>query len=260
MRSWAGLLAAALAAGLAACGPRVELKAQPIATEAERAGYLQAPEITRVTAAANGAVVVHGLARPLGRVRAILPTGEAYGATADEKGRFALELPRSGQPLLVSISAEEGARSTPAEGWLFAPAGDPAGAAILRAGAASRGLAPGAGPIAVVDFDAGGGAGVSGMVTPNSDVRLSLDGAAAGQVRADPKGRYALRLDRVPPGIHRLRVATPDSSLERTISFAPGAPAGRFTAARTADAWRIDWQTPGGGSQTTLVFSPRAHP
>lgn len=249
------VMAAALAAGLGGCGPRVELKAAPVASEAERAGYLSGPEITRVAAGPGGALVVHGRARPLGRVRAILPTGEAYGATADDQGRFALELPATGQAQLVAITAEEGSRSTPAEGWLFAPAGDPAHAAVLRAGAPSRSLAPDAGLLAVVDFDSGGGVGVSGVTEAGGDVRLSLDGASAGQAKADKQGRFTIRLDRVSPGVHRLRVAGAGASQERIIDFAPAAPAQRFAAVRTAEAWRVDWLTPGGGAQSTLVFT-----
>lgn len=247
--------AVAIAAGLGACGPRAELKAAPVASEAERAGYLRAPEITRVAAGPGGVTIVHGQARPLGRVRAILPTGEAYGATANDQGRFTLELPATGQAQLVAISAEEGSRSTPAEGWLFAPAGDPGHAAVLRAGAPSRGLAPDAGLIAVVDFDTGGGVGVSGVAPANGDVRVSLDGAPAGQARADGRGRFTLRLDRVAPGSHRLRVAGSNGAQERVVDFAPTTPSQRFIVTRVADAWRIDWLTPGGGAQTTLVFT-----
>lgn len=261
MRRGAAIGVAVLAAALGACEPRVALKAAPPASEADRAGYLPEPEIVSVTAAANGAPVVRGLARPMGRVRAILPSGEAYGATADDQGRFVLELPVVASAQLVAISAQEGARSTPAEGWLFVPPGDPRAAAVLRAGAASYGLAPGAGLIGAVDSDGAGGAGVSGRAAPNAEVRVSVDGAPAGQVRADGRGRYAVRIDRLAPGVHRVRASSQGQAEEHVVDLTPAAqPAGRFSASRVADAWRVDWVLPGGGVQSTFVFIPGARP
>lgn len=253
-----GMAAATL---LGACGPQVELKAEPQASEASRAGYLADPEILAVDLGPNGAPLVRGLAQPRGRVRATLPSGEAYGATADDQGRFALELPRATAPQFVSVSAQEGDRSTPAEGWLFVPAGDPRYAALLRAGAASYSLSPAASLIGAVDTDGAGGAGVSGRATANAEVRVFVDGAVAAQVNADRGGRFAVRLDRLSPGVHRLRVASQGVSVERIVDLAPPAqPAGRFTATRLAEAWRVDWTLPGGGLQSTFVFVPGARP
>ena len=255
------LAAGALVAYTAGCGPRAASRAEPQASEADRAGFLQEPEIIAVVRGAAGGAVVQGRARPLGRVRAILPSNEAYGATADDQGRFALDLPPSPDGQLVTVSAQEGTRSVPAEGWLFLAPGDGGSAAVLRAGAASLNLSPQSGLIGAADFDGSGGAAVSGRAVAGADVRISLDGAQLGQVRADARGHYVLRIDRVAAGSHRLRVASQGQAQERTVDFgAPIPPTSRFTAARLADAWRVDWRIPGGGVQTTLVFVPGARP
>jgi hypothetical protein len=242
-----------MAAALAACGPARPQAPRPL-SESEKAGYLAAPQVQRVVAGADGAPVAEGLTHPASRVRATLPSGEAYGATADSQGRFALGLPTTGESLLVRIWAEEGGRSTPAEGWLFAPAGDYAHAALLRPGSTTRSLAARPGLIAAVDFDAAGGAGVSGAAPAGSEVRPTIDGQPAGQARADARGRYGIRLNRAPAGLHRLRAVAGAKAQERNVLFAPAPAAGAYVAVRAGDGWRIDWTPPGGGSQTTFLF------
>jgi len=257
MRRAAGILGLAAAAILlTGCGRRADPNAPPPASEAEKAGYLPAPDVTSVAVAADGAPLLRGQARPAGRVRATLPSGEAYGATADAEGRFELELPAGGGPVMAAISAEDSGRTTPAEGWLFAPEGGYGHAVLLRAGAASRTLSARPPIIAVVDFDAAGGAGAAGKIIPNVEVRLTLDGVAATQGRTDAKGRYVLRFS-PPAGLHRLRVVAAGRSEERAVDFtaSPEPPAGPFASQRIADGWRVDWKPPGGGVQTTLIFS-----
>lgn len=253
----AGILALTAAAMLlAGCGRHADPSAAPPVSEAEKAGYLPAPDITSVVTAADGAPLVRGQARPAGRVRATLPSGEAYGATADAQGRFELELPAGGAAVLASISAEDSGRTTPAEGWLFAPAGGYGHAVLLRAGTASKTLGAHPPVIAVVDFDAAGGAGAAGEAAPNAEVRLTLDGVAAAQGRTDARGGYVLRFS-PPSGLHRLRVVCAGRGQERDIDFTASAvpPTGPFASQPVADGWRVDWKTPGGGVQTTFIFS-----
>ncbi|MBX7248230.1 MAG: hypothetical protein K1X35_04175 [Caulobacteraceae bacterium] len=247
---------AALAALLTACGRKPNPNAPAPPSEAEKAGYLPAPQVLTVEAAPDGAPVIRGKARPSGRIRATLPSGEAYGATADSQGRFELELPPGRSAVMVAISAEDAGRSTPAEGWLFVPPGDYARAVMLRAGAPSFALSPASPLISVVDFDAAGAAGVSGRAGPGLEVRLTVDGTPAAQDRADENGAYTLRLG-PRSGLHRLHALADGRSQERVVDFSPLAqpPTGAFAVARVADGWRIDWRPPGGGAQTTYVFS-----
>jgi len=42
------------------------------------------------------------------------------------------------------------------------------------------------------------------------------------------------------------------------VTLTPPAPLtlGHYRAAREKDGWRIDWMTPGGGAQATLLLAP----
>lgn len=253
-------VAIACAVALAGCGRPADPGAVVPLSEAERAGYLPGPVVIAVVAAPDGAPLVRGRARPSGRIRATLPSGEAYGATADSRGRFELALPAGPGAVLTAISAEDGGRSTPTEGWLFAPSGDFGHAVMLRAGTTSRALASRAPLIAVVDFDAAGGAGVSGRSPGPGEVRLFVDGAPAGSTQSDSEGRYSLRLAPPAPGAHRLRAVAGDIAEERILDFTapPAPPTGPFSATRTTGAWRVDWSTPGGGLQSTYILTGAA--
>ena len=253
------LIAAVAAAALAGCGPRVAPAAEPApASEAEKAGYLPGPQLTRVETTRSGGVLVRGAARPGGRVRVTAANGEAYGATADDQGRFALEIPAQGGPLFAKLATVEGQRATLAEGVLFVPPADPRRAALLRAGAPSTVIDAAAPLIAAFDYDAGGGAAVSGLAAPGIEVRVSLDGAAVGSVRADRQGRWTFRLSRAPAGAHVLRAAAGERSQERRILVVAGSAGEGASVVREADAWRIDWAVPGGGAQSTLLFTEGA--
>lgn len=251
----AGTLATTLTLG--ACRDRPQEEPAVVLTEAEKAGYLPAPRITQVVPAAAGGVIVHGVAKPGGRVRATTPSGEAYGATADQEGRFALGLPAREAVVLAALSVEERGRSTLAEGWLFVPTDELARAALLRPGAAAEVLGVEPGALAAVDFDYAGGAALSGKVDANVPVRISIDGAQAGEATAGPDGRYRLRLSRLSPGNRRILVVAGDDRVEHDIVLSVAAPAGAFAATREAGGWRVNWSTPGGGTQSTFILAPQ---
>ena len=247
-----------LSVAMAACSQRAKEPAAVELTAAERAGYLPAPEVTQVVRAPGGGLMVHGRSKPGGRIRATTPSGEAYGATAGADGRFAVELPAMDAALLASVSVEERGRSTLAEGWLFVPPAEPSRAALLRPGAAAWVFGSEPGLLAAVDYDADGGAGVSGKADPDAEVRVLVDGAPAGQVQADAQGRYSLRLNRVAPGEHTIRVIAGDETMERTLALGVSAPAQTYFAVRQAGGWRVDWTTPGGGLQSTVIVAGTA--
>ena len=239
----------------AACERRDERPAAPELTAAERAGYLPAPEVTQVVRGPGGGLMVHGRSKPGGRIRATTPTGEAYGATASADGRFAVELPALDTPMLASVSVEERGRSTLAEGWLFIPPAEPGRAALLRPGAAAWVFGAEPGLLAAVDYDADGGAAVAGKAEPDKPVRAFIDGALAGEVRSDAQGRYSLRLSRVAPGAHTVRVVAGEETMERTLTLAVGGPSRTYAAAREPEGWRVDWTAPGGGVQSTILVA-----
>lgn len=252
-----GLLAAAalLVLAAAACERQDERPAAPELTAAERAGYLPAPEVTQVVRGPGGGLMIHGRSKPGGRIRATTPAGEAYGATAGADGRFAIELPAMDTPMLASVSVEERGRSTLAEGWLFVPPTEPGRAALLRPGAAAWVFGTEPGLLAAVDYDGDGGAAVSGKTEPDRDIRVFVDGAPAGQVRSDAQGRYSLRLSRVAPGAHAVRVVAGEETMERTLNLAVATPSQTYTASRETGGWRVDWTAPGGGLQSTILVT-----
>jgi hypothetical protein len=215
---------------------------------------MKPPVILSVSPGAGGAAEVNGLAAPDSRIRAVTVDQASFGATTGHDGRFTLELPPIGRTRLVSLSMEGPERSTVATGWLFVPSDQPQRAVVLKAGAPAEPLA-GAGPIAAVDYDAGGGLAVSGRAGPNETLGVALDAGGTQAIRTDAAGVWSVRFpDALTAGAHVLHLRTRTSSLDRTIQLAPRPFQGVFEAVREVDDWRVDWRPRGGGAQTTLVF------
>ncbi|NEX95151.1 hypothetical protein G3573_20445, partial [Caulobacter sp. 17J65-9] len=151
--------ALALAALLSGCGQGGGRSEGPAKANGEPAdaGYQAPLRTVSVSASPEGGAIVRGTAPPEARVRASMPDKSAYGATTDGDGAFVIELPRSAEPRLVALSAEEADRSVQAEGWLFVPPDRPDASVLLRAGAPAVPF-PGAGLLATVDYDGAGGA------------------------------------------------------------------------------------------------------
>jgi len=254
-----------LAAGLAACGARdriADAARQPNAATPERA-YSAPPTVTTASRLAGGRIQLEGRARPGAQVRLATPAGAAILARADGRGAWRLRLPPDVGLRLFGLSMSEGARIVQAEGYL---AVTPRGAAAqLRAGAGAVVLSPGgAAPhILAVDFDRQGGAVVSGDGAPGTPVILKADGSPRGQLRVDAGGRFSLALNEpLTPGDHRLEAVGPGpgaASAAVTVPVSAAAPLtqGPFRAARAPFGWRIDWMTPGGGVQTSLIIAPQ---
>ncbi len=58
------------------------------------------------------------------------------------------------------------------------------------------------------------------------------------------------------PGARRLQAVTPKAVAAAQITVTPPAPPrdGPYRAVPEGGGWRIDWVTPGGGPQTTLLL------
>jgi hypothetical protein len=85
-----------------------------------------------------------------------------------------------------------------------------------------------------------------------------VDGQAAFDGAAGPDGRFSLTLPKaVPPGRHTLQVMTPQAKAEAEVTLTPPAPpkTGSYHAQAESWGWRLDWTTPGGGAQTTLLLA-----
>lgn len=217
------------------------------------------PRFTAFDRLPDGQIQVVGRAEPNARVRLSSPDGAAYGATTDSRGAFSLAVPKADGVRLFGLAEDVGGRLIQGEGYLALLPAPGRPAILLRAGVGAQ--APGASSaapqIAAVDFDAGGGAVVSGLAHPGSSLRLSIDGVPGGEARADAQGRFSFALAAmVKPGDHELVVLSPGGQAHARFSVGPSGPITGlpFRGQRQAGDWRIDWLTPGGGAQTTLIM------
>ena len=252
------------AAVLAGCSrpPAVPAGAQAADPQPE-ADYAHPPEL-RAVQPAQGGVVLSGVADPDALIRLASPDGTVVGAAANHKGEWTLPIPASAVLRLFSLSQDVGGRPLRAVGYLAVLPAPSVGADILRPGSAAVPVRPArAAAITALDFDAAGVAVVSGLAPHNSVVRVSVDGAYVGNDHADSGGRFAVPLPQVlRAGPHTLQAQTPSGGAVVALDATPARATitSIYTAARSGRAWRIDWVTPAGGVQTTLLFDPPGAP
>lgn len=247
-----------LALGLAACsgGDVVPAAAggEAPASQAD-AGYLTAPVVQSVAVTAAGPRL-SGKAPPNTKVRLATPEGKALFAEADGKGAWSLALPASDQARIFGLSATAGARTIQSEGYLLmTPDGE---AVLLRAGAgALRVGRNGKNTLDAVDFDREGGAVISGRAPAGALLSIHVDGRKLAEGRADAKGRYAIALTQQPlSGRRQIDVFGDATENPVTLDITPAPPlaAGPFRASAVDAGLRIDWMTPGGGAQSTVLL------
>jgi hypothetical protein len=250
------LVLAAATMLLAACD-----KATPPARPAglSQSDYASPPELTGATRAGDGTVTLSGAAIPLARSRLASPTGASIGATAAANGRWNASLPPAADVRLLSLSQDVDGRLVRARGYVAVlPQPGPV-AATLRPGAGARPVSRSASPsIASIEFDGAGAGVVSGSAAPDAPIRLFLDGQEAGEGRADRAGRFDITLaDNLAPSGHSVIVVSPAGRAAQAFDATPAAPiaAPPFAAERRTGAWRIDWMTPGGGVQSTILVA-----
>ena len=246
----------ATALGLAACGARPPAANSEREAAAQEAGNLAPPRIDGVRLGPSG-VILTGAAPAGGKVRLATPAGQALSVTADAHGRWTLALPGAAEPRIFGLSASEHGRQIQAEGYvLVTPQGQ---AALLRAGAAALRIdIPTRPGLRAIDFDRGGGVEVSTQVAPGATVIVRLDGRQAAEGRADAAGRYVASLGSQSPiraGAHQLQAAGDGFVDHVTAQLSPAAPLadGPVRSQLTPAGLRVDWMTPGGGVQSTLL-------
>ncbi len=222
-------------------------------------GYTPPPRVTSAQRLGDGRIELSGLGDPNAPVRLASPDGGAFGALTDGRGLFSLILPSASAVRLFGLSETVAGRPIQGEGYLAVLPAPGRAAMLLRAGAGAH--APGASSnapeVAAVDFDAGGGAVVSGLAHPGSVLRLTLDGRSGGEARADAQGRFSFALAAMlKPGDHDLTIQSPGGQAEAQFSVSRSGPISGlpFRGQRQAGDWRIDWLTPAGGQQTTLIM------
>lgn len=228
--------------------------------DAPNPGYRAAPQLAGVTLGPDGAVTLAGRAMPSSQVLMVSPAGVSIETTADGSGAWTALLGPVSEPALYRLAAESGGRRVEAEGLVAVLPGVPA-VALLRAGAGAEVEDPGKGALKIlaVDYDSGGGAVVSGKGRAGAPVRVLVDGQLAIEGAADAGGRFSLSLPKpLAPGIRRLQVLTPQAMSAADITVAEPVPPkdGPYRAVPDPAGWRINWVTPGGGPQTTLLLGP----
>ena len=241
----------------------IACRGKPSSTAADRGAalegaYLAPPEPDAVRADARG-VVLSGVAPAGSRVRLASPSGQASFAAADAAGRWSFALGVLSQPSIFGISAIAGPRAVQGQGYLLVtPTGQ---AAVLRAGAPALRLdaRPGAG-LRTLDFDAGGALEVSAMAPPKATVILRLDGRQVAEGRADDNGRFTASLPAsgqpgLRPGPHRLDAVGDGFADTASPQLTPAPPLaeGPLRSQLTPAGLRVDWLTPGGGVQSTIL-------
>ena len=256
-RHIAALTVAALSLpALAGCGAKPPSAAADGAA-ASAQDYLSPPKVDTVRAG-EGGVTLAGTATVGGKVRLATPTGQAMFSTVDAHGRWAIALPPDAEARIFGLSARVGGRQTQAEGYLLVtPAGQ---AAILRAGASAVRIDPAPRPgLRSIDFDRGGGVEVAAQVSPGATVILRLDGRQADERRADANGRYEVSLGSptpIRPGEHQIEVRGDGFADQVSVKVAPAEPLAQspLRSQLTSAGPRVDWMTPGGGVQSTLLI------
>jgi hypothetical protein len=157
---------------------------------------------------------------------------------------------------IFGLSAKADRRLSQGQGYVLVTPQGPA--ALLRAGAGAIRLDARPTPsLSAIDFDREGGAVVSGLAPPQGLVFLRLDGRQIAEIRADAAGRYAIALNQpVPPGAHTVEVTGDSFTNTAQVDVAPAAPlaSGPMRSQFTKAGLRIDWLTPGGGVQSTVLL------
>ncbi len=226
----------------------------------EAKAYRATPLLLQVAFEPAGRLRLTGLAAAGAKVRLASPAGQPLYGLADSQGRWRLEVSRPTEPRLFGLAMVDQGRVVQSEGYvLITPAGT---AAQLRAGAGT--LALGAHVVApvidAVDFDAKGGTVVSGRATPHAALDLFVDTVRQSRGHADGDGRFSLALDEPQTfAVHVLEVVdgARRAVVQPRLTVASPLVGSPYRATATSVGWRIDWITPGGGQQTTLLMASR---
>jgi hypothetical protein len=252
---------------LAACGPAPQdgrhgerTGARPVAEQ----GYAAPPAVTGAQRVAGGRVLLTGRAAPAVKVRLASPAGAAIFALSDHAGGWRLLLPAAQDVRLFGLSAPGQGRPIQAEGYIAVTPGGLAAQLRAGSGAVVLGAHPRGVSLLAADFDRKGVVALSGVAPPGAAVTIAVDTAARGTTRTGGGGRFMLALNEpLPPGVHRLSLTgAGGSGTQASVTIAPAEPlsGGPFRAELAPGGWRVDWLTPGGGVQSTLLFDRAASP
>jgi hypothetical protein len=255
--------ALALILSLGACNrsgrfPARQSQAETAPTDS---GYRAAPKVSRATKDAEGAVTLTGRALPSSQVRMVSLKGlDAGPIHTDGSGVWTALIGPVTEPALYSLTEAAGGQTVEADGLIAVLPGAPT-VALLRAGFGAQVVQnEGAAPLKIlaVDYDVAGATVVSGRAPASSPVRVRVDDQPPVEGAAGPDGRFSLTLPKpLPGGNYRLQAQTPQAAAQAEVVVTPPAPPKNapYQAQAERFGWRIDWITPGGGAQTTLLLA-----
>ncbi len=234
-----------------------DVAAHTAGAEADGA-YVPPPALTASAPAPGGRLTLSGKGVADMRVRLATPAGTAMFAPVDSQGLWRLDLAASATPRIFGLSMVDaaGRRTVQAEGYLAVlPDGR---SAQLRSGSGAVVFSgkPGQTGVWAVDYDRQGGAVISGVSAPGATVSIRVDGVQRGQDAADADGRFAIALTQpLTTGEHQIDVSDGEHQIHTVapVSPAPTLTTGPYRAERAPLGWRIDWMTPGGGMQSTII-------
>lgn len=227
------------------------------AASGQEAAYVPPPVLTATGIRPDGRLSLSGKAAPGMRVRLATPAGEAVTATVDDQGAWRLDAPASPQPRLFGLSmADAKGRTVQAEGYLVVL--PDSRAAQLRSGSGAVVFAAPVTTVGIlaVDYDRKGGAVISGQAAPGTTVSIRVDGLQKGQDTASADGRFDVALSEpLTKGDHAIDASAGEHQVHTvaSVSPAPTLTQGPYRAERAPLGWRIDWMTPGGGVQSTII-------
>ena len=206
--------------------------------------WIAPPRILSASRRGNG-LVIRGETSPNSRVVLRAQTGEAYAAMANASGSFALTVPKPTSHMLYQPEVQNGESAIQAPDLLLVVDGGRGPLALLRAGSPTRRL-DGPQVLGAVDADPGR-ALLSGQVPASQETVRVGTTMGVKAYRLGPDGQWVAAIE----------LGGPQTLQVDNRSFVwPGL--GQPNAAppsyeRTADGWRVIWQTPGGGWQSTWL-------
>lgn len=201
-----------------------------------------------------------GRADPNTEVRLITPQEEVISTLVDPSGNWRVRLVGADAVRLFGVSDISKGRRVQAEGYMAVL---PGGTVMqLRAGAGARVIDDGREPsVLTVDYDRRGGVVVAGFARPETTILIEADGKSRGHMTADVTGRFTIPFDEpLSNGSHLILVESSVMKSRVDVNIAPPAPLGNrpFRATQMSNGWRVDWLTPGGGVQSTLLVAQGA--
>lgn len=222
-------------------------------------GYQAPPRLIKGNRLSAGRVSLSGLGAAGAAVRLSSPNGAAQETQANASGEWSMTVAVRG-PAIYGLSQVVDGRRDQAQGYVLVLPGTGLAAAELRSGAGARTLppdAPGGPRVDAVDVDDSGAAIVSGWAGAGQAVHVTIDGAPVDEGAAGPAGRFSLALPKpLAAGPHTVQVASQAGSAQADLEVMAAAPfSGPLHALARGAGWRVDWQTPAGGVQTTFLFA-----